>query len=61
MDRAFNLLCDKEQAKRGRAAMRVLGRVISFKNSCGGILDATFEELCERVIVSQSLETNTKY
>ncbi|XP_066248535.1 putative ATPase N2B [Euwallacea similis] len=44
----FKFLCSKENDIVRSKTFVILGRDVTFRKICGGILDSTFEELCDR-------------
>lgn len=48
VDVILKLLCAKETDTLRPRAFNILGREVSFKQCCGGVLDSSFEELCDR-------------
>lgn len=48
LDKIFKYLCSKETDTIRPKIFTILGRNVTFKKACGGVLDTTFEELCDR-------------
>jgi len=48
MDSMFKFLASKETGDVRPLIVRIKGRDVSFRKTCGRIADCTFEELCER-------------
>ncbi|ERL93889.1 putative ATPase N2B [Dendroctonus ponderosae] len=44
----FKFLCSKENDVIRGKTLVILGRNVTFKKACGGILESTFDELCDR-------------
>lgn len=44
----FKLLCSKENDVIRSRTFTILGRNVTFNKTCGGVLDTTFAELCDR-------------
>lgn len=49
MDKVFKYLSSKENDVVRSRIISIRGRNVTFKKTCGQILDSTFEELCDRV------------
>jgi len=49
MDRIFKVLASKETDSISTKTINVKGRNVVLKKTCGGIYDATFQELCDQV------------
>lgn len=45
----FKFLVSKETDTVRPRIINIFGRNVKFAKSCGGVLDSTFEELCDRV------------
>ncbi|KAF5286178.1 hypothetical protein FQR65_LT12936 [Abscondita terminalis] len=48
LDRIFKFLISKENDVVRPKVFTILGRNVTFKKACGGVLDTTFQELCDR-------------
>lgn len=49
MDNMFKVLCTQETDTVRPRTLTHLGRDLTFKRTCGQVLDSTFEDLCDRV------------
>lgn len=49
VDYLFKYLISKENDTVRVKVINILGRNVKFAKACGGVLDSTFEELCDRV------------
>lgn len=50
VDNLFKFLISKETDTVRPRVINIMGRNVKFAKSCGGVLDSTFEELCDRPI-----------
>ncbi len=50
MEGMFKFLAAKETDTVRPRQLRIKGRDVSFEKTCGGVLDSSFEELCERAL-----------
>lgn len=48
VDRLFKYLCSRENDRVRPRSILVQGRQVDFRQSCGRVLDCSFEELCDR-------------
>lgn len=48
VDIIFKVLCTKENDTVRSRIFNILGRDVKFEKTCGGVLDSTFNELCDR-------------
>ncbi|OAD60519.1 Putative ATPase N2B, partial [Eufriesea mexicana] len=48
VDKVFKYLCSKENDVVRSRTISIRGRNVTFKRTCGQVLDTTFEELCDR-------------
>lgn len=48
VDSIFKMLCAKENDVVRPRTFTILGRNVTFAKTCGGVLDTTFQELCDR-------------
>ena len=49
IDKLFKYLSSKENDRTRSRTLTILGRNVEFVKACGRILDANFNELCDRV------------
>lgn len=49
VDKIFKYLCSRENDIVRPKTLSIKGRNVTFKRICGQVIDATFEELCDRV------------
>lgn len=49
MDNMFKVLCTQETDTVRPRTLTHLGRDLTFKRTCGQVLDSSFEDLCDRV------------
>lgn len=49
VDTMFKYLCSMENDTIRPKTLTIKGRNVSFNKTCGQVIDATFEELCDRV------------
>ena len=50
VDKVFKYLCSMENDIVRPKTLSIKGRNVTFKKTCGQVIDSTFEELCDRVI-----------
>ena len=50
LDVMFKFMASKETDAVKAIRLRVMGRDVSFRRACGGVLDTDFEELCGRAL-----------
>lgn len=61
MNRAFKVLCSQENDTIRPRTITHLGRDLTFKRTCGQVLDSSFDELCDRVSICFDFLQNFKY
>lgn len=49
LDKVFKYLCSMENDVIRPRTFSIRGRNVTFRKTCGQVLDTTFEELCDRV------------
>jgi len=49
VDKVFKYLCSMENDVIRPRTISIRGRNVTFRKTCGQVLDSTFEELCDRV------------
>lgn len=49
LDKVFKYLCSMENDVIRSRTISIRGRNVTFRKTCGQVLDSTFEELCDRV------------
>jgi len=49
VDKVFKYLCSMENDVIRPRIITIRGRNVTFRKTCGQVLDTTFEELCDRV------------
>lgn len=49
MDKIFKFLCSMENDIIRPRTLTIMGRNVTFKKTCGQVIDTTFDELCARV------------
>jgi protein AFG1 len=49
MNKVFKYLCSLENDIIRPRTISIKGRDVTFKKTCGQVLDSTFSELCDRV------------
>jgi len=49
VDKVFKYLCSMENDIIRSRIITIRGRNVTFRKTCGRVLDTTFEELCDRV------------
>lgn len=50
MNKIFKILCSKENDIVRPKTLIIMGRNVTFPKTCGQVLDATFEELCDQAL-----------
>ncbi|KAL4710408.1 hypothetical protein ACJJTC_008810 [Scirpophaga incertulas] len=56
VDNLFKFLISKENDTVRKRIINIMGRNVKFEKSCGRVLDSTFEELCDRVVIAADCE-----
>ncbi|GLH12498.1 Putative atpase [Gryllus bimaculatus] len=50
LDKIFKLLCSRENDVVRSRILTILGRNVTFKKTCGQVMDTTFDEVCDRAL-----------